>query len=453
MRAPLHRRVTVPMAVLAASGLLLVGCSGTADPNDPNAGGGAGAGSVGSADGVVDIYGTINGDEATLLEESWADWETENDIEIRYTGDKEFEKQIGIKVQGGDTPDLAIFPQPGLLADTVASGKVQELPEDALAAVQEGWSEDWQAYGQVDGTQYGAPLMASVKGYIWYSPAKFAEWGVEVPKTYDELLAVSKTIQEKTGSAPWCAGFNSGEATGWPGTDWIEDMVLRGAGADGYDAWVSGDTPFTDPAVEDAFDAAGAILLDPTMVNAGYGDVSSINSTAFGDVATNVANGSCALHHQASFFEGFVTEANNAEGQPATVAEDGDVWAFLTPPMEEGDPAAVTGGGEFVAAFSNDEETQAVQAYLASADWANSRVSLGGVISANKGLDPENAGSDLLKSAVEILQGTDTTFRFDGSDLMPKSVGSDSFWKGMVDWIDGSDTATVLDEIQAGYTS
>jgi alpha-glucoside transport system substrate-binding protein len=94
-----------------------------------------------------------------------------------------------------------------------------------------------------------------------------------------------------------------------------------------------------------------------------------------------------------------------------------------------------------------------VQAYLASADWANSRVSLGGVISANKGLDPENAGSDLLKSAVEILQGTDTTFRFDGSDLMPKSVGSDSFWKGMVDWIDGTDTDSVLEEIQAGYTS
>jgi hypothetical protein len=127
MRASLHRRFTGPLAILAASSFLMVGCSGTADPNDPNAGGGGGA-EVGTADGVVNVYGTINGDEATLLEESWADWETENDIDIKYTGDKEFEKQIGIKVQGGDTPDLAIFPQPGLLADTVASGKVQELP-------------------------------------------------------------------------------------------------------------------------------------------------------------------------------------------------------------------------------------------------------------------------------------------------------------------------------------
>ena len=107
MRLFLHRRITVPVAVLAAAGIALAGCSGSSDPNDPNAGGGSSAGSVGTADGVVNVYGTINGDEATLLEQSWADWEKQNNIKIKYTGDKEFEKQIGIKVQGGDTPDLA----------------------------------------------------------------------------------------------------------------------------------------------------------------------------------------------------------------------------------------------------------------------------------------------------------------------------------------------------------
>jgi len=129
------------------------------------------------------------------------------------------------------------------------------------------------------------------------------------------------------------------------------------------------------------------------------------------------------------------------------------VWAFLTPPMSADADQAVTGGGEMVAAFSNDEDTAKVQEYLASADWANSRVSLGGVISANTGLDPENAGSDVLKDSIAILQDENTTFRFDASDLMPKAVGSDSFFKGMVDWIDGSSTDQVLEEIQAGYTS
>ncbi|WP_327205440.1 ABC transporter substrate-binding protein [Rathayibacter sp. Leaf299] len=218
MRSSLHRRLTLPVAVLAAAGLALAGCSSSSDPNDPNAGGGSGGGSVGTADGVVNVYGTINGDEATLLEESWADWEEESGIDIKYTGDKGFEQQIGIKVQGGDTPDLAIFPQPGLLADTVASGKVKELPEGALTNVQNNWSEDWQKYGQVDGTQYGAPLMASVKGYVWYSPAKFAEWGVSVPTTWDEMEALGKTIAEKSGGPSWCAGFASDAASGWPGS-------------------------------------------------------------------------------------------------------------------------------------------------------------------------------------------------------------------------------------------
>ncbi|TDX81596.1 alpha-glucoside transport system substrate-binding protein [Rathayibacter sp. PhB151] len=446
MRSSLHRRLTLPVAVLAAAGIALAGCSSSSDPNDPNAGGGASSGGA-AGDGSVTVYGTINGDEATLLEQSWADWEKESGIDIKYTGDKGFEQQIGIKVQGGDVPDLAIFPQPGLLADTVASGKVKELPEGALANVKQNWSEDWQKYGQVDGTQYGAPLMASVKGYVWYSPAKFAEWGVSVPTTWDEMEALGKTIAEKSGGPSWCAGFASDAASGWPGTDWIEDAVLRESGPDVYDSWVAGDTPFTDPKIKAAFDSVGSILLDPTLVNAGYGDVSSINSTAFGDVAQNIANGSCALTHQASFFEGFLT------GADATVAEDGDVWAFLTPPISADDDQAVTGGGEFVAAFADDADTAKVQEYLASADWANSRVKLGGVISANTGLDPANASSDLLRSSISILQDPGTTFRFDASDLMPKAVGSDSFFKGMVDWIDGSSTDQVLDTIQAGYTS
>ena len=446
MRSSLHRRLTLPVAVLAAAGIALAGCSSSSDHNDPNAGGGASSGGA-AGDGSVTVYGTINGDEATLLEQSWADWEKESGIDIKYTGDKGFEQQIGIKVQGGDVPDLAIFPQPGLLADTVASGKVKELPEGALANVKQNWSEDWQKYGQVDGTQYGAPLMASVKGYVWYSPAKFAEWGVSVPTTWDEMETLGKTIAEKSGGPSWCAGFASDAASGWPGTDWIEDAVLREAGPDVYDSWVAGDTPFTDPQIKAAFDSVGSILLDPTLVNAGYGDVSSINSTAFGDVAQNIANGSCALTHQASFFEGFLT------GADATVAEDGDVWAFLTPPIDADDDQAVTGGGEFVAAFADDADTAKVQEYLASADWANSRVKLGGVISANTGLDPANASSDLLRSSISILQEPGTTFRFDASDLMPKSVGSDSFFKGMVDWIDGSSTDQVLDTIQAGYTS
>ncbi|MFC5929329.1 carbohydrate ABC transporter substrate-binding protein [Cryobacterium melibiosiphilum] len=438
MRSSLHRRFTAPIAIAAIAGLTLAGCSG--GPGTTTADAGA------EGDGTVSVYGTISETEAELLEQSWADWETENGIDIQYEASKEFEAQISIRAQGGSAPDLAIFPQPGLMADLATRNYLKPAPQAVEDNVDEFWSADWKAYGTVDDTFYGAPLMASVKGFIWYSPAKFAEWGVDVPETWDELLEVTATIQAATGTAPWCAGFGSGEASGWPGTDWVEDLVLREAGADVYDQWVNNEIPFTDPAIASALDAVGEILLNPDYVNASLGDVTSINSTAFGDVATPVANGTCAMTHQASFFDGFITDAGGEVGP------DGDVWAFLTP-SNDSDGQAVTGGGEIVAAFSDDADTQAVQAYLSSDDWANSRVALGGVISANTGLDPANAQSPILQEAITILQDENTTFRFDGSDLMPGAVGSGTFWKGMTDWINGTPTDEVLTGIEAGWPS
>jgi len=435
----LHRRFTAPIAVMAIAGLALAGCSSEGPAAE-------GPGDFGTADGVVTVYGTIADTEAELLEQSWADWETENDIDIQYESSKEFEAQIGVRAQGGDAPDLAIFPQPGLMGDLADRGYIQPAPEGVAANVAEGWSEDWAGYATVNDTLYGAPLMASVKGFIWYSPKTFAENGWEVPATWDELLTLSQTIAD-SGTKPWCAGFGSDAATGWPGTDWVEDLVLRQAGTEVYDKWVTNEVPFTDPAIKSAFDSVGEILLNPDYVNAGIGDVESINSTPFGaEVAQAVVDGTCPMTHQASFYDGFLTDAGG------TVAEDGDVWAFITP-AEEAGASAVTGGGEIVAAFSNDEDTVKVQEYLSSGDWANSRVSLGGVISANKGLDPANASSAILSQAITILQDENTTFRFDASDLMPGAVGSGTFWTGMVDWINGASTDDVLASIEAGWPS
>ena len=440
MRSRMNGRLLASAVFVGAASIVLAGCSGGG-----GGGSGYGPGDAGEADGVVTIIGTIADTEAELLEQSWADWEDENGIDIQYESTKEFEAQIGSLAQGGNPPDLAIFPQPGLLADLATRGYIQPAPEGVAANVADGWSEDWAAYGTVEGQLVGAPLMASVKGFIWYSPAVFEENGWAVPETWDDLLALSQTIAD-SGKVPWCAGFGSDAATGWPGTDWVEDLVLRQAGPETYDKWVSHDIPFNDPAIKSAFDAVGDILLNPDYVNAGYGDVVTINSTPFGDPATALVDGDCVLHHQASFYEGFITDAGG------TVAEDGDIWAFITP-AEEAGSKAVTGGGEIVAAFSNDEDTIKVQEYLSSADWANSRVSLGGVISANKGLDPSNASSAILSQAIETLQDPNTTFRFDASDLMPGAVGAGTFWTGMVDWINGTPTEDVLDSIEASWPS
>jgi len=447
------RRIAVPLGIAGVTALALTGCvgGGATDPSGapesaaPAAEGCEAYADYGTFEGAeVNVYGTILNEEQERLNESWVDFEECTGIDVVYEGSAEFEAQINVRIQGGNPPDLAFFPQPGLLASVVETGAVLEAPESVAANAQAYWNETFQGFGTVDGTFYGAPLMSSVKGFVWYSPAVFEENGWEIPTTLDELDALTASIAE-SGTVPWCVGFGSGEATGWPGTDWLEDYVLRLHGPDVYEQWVAHEIPFNDPRIVEALDRVGALIKNPEYVNGGIGDVSTIASTDFGEAGLPVLDGECAMHHQASFYEGFWSDDNSV-----SVAEDGDVWAFILPGTEA-DAAAVTGGAEIVAAFSDSDEVVATQTYLSSPEWANSRVSLGGVLSANSELDPANASSDLLRQAYDILQDPNTTFRFDGSDSMPGAVGSGTLWTGMVDWISGTDSQTMLSAVEQSW--
>lgn len=454
------RRYFASIAAVAASGLVLAGCSGgDADPTDSATDTGGGEMMEGCEDyadfgtfdgGEVEVYTTISGVELTQLEDTFTDFQECTGLTVNVVGSDEFETEINIRVEGGNPPDLAIIPQPGLLQTLVGTGAVKPAPASVEANVDEFWSADWKNYGTVGQTFYAAPLMASVKGWVWYSPSDFEANGYEIPATWDEMMTLTQTMAETGGTGPnykpWCIGFESGTATGWPGTDWIEDIVLRESGTDAYDQWVVGDLDFTSPEITSAFEKFGAIALNTDYINGGLGGTQSIVDTAFQEGGLPILDGSCSLHHQASFYEAQWL----GEGD-VTVAPDGDIWAFLTPPMAEGDPAAVTGGGEFVASFNDTPEVEAVQNYMSSDLWANIRVELGGVISANKGLDSSLASSEIAKQAIEILQDDNTVFRFDGSDLMPSAVGASAFWTEMVNYVQGKDLNTVLADIESAW--
>ncbi|WP_196837222.1 ABC transporter substrate-binding protein [Zhihengliuella flava] len=425
--------------------LALTGCVGDMDPQAGEDVDCAAYEQYGTFEGEeVSIYATILDVEADRLNESWADFEACTGIDIAYEGSSEFETQINVRAQGGNAPDLAFFPQPGLLASMVEQGHLLPAPEEVEANVDEYWSEDWKGYGTVDGEFYAAPLMANIKGYVWYQPSFFTDNGYEVPATLDEMDDLTAQIASD-GFMPWCVGFGSGEATGWPGTDWVEDYVLRLHGPEVYDQWINHEIPFDDPQIVEALGRVGDLIKNDEYVNGGWGDVSTITGTDFGDAGMPVLDGECAMHHQASFYAGFWPEETE-------IAEDGDVYAFITPGVDEG-ANAVTGGGELVGAFNESEAITAVQTFLSSSEWANLRVSLGGVISANNGVDPANAESSgqLLVDAIGTLQDPETTFRFDGSDLMPGAVGAGTFWKAMVDWISGEDSEKVLGEVESSW--
>jgi alpha-glucoside transport system substrate-binding protein len=363
---------------------------------------------------------------------------------VNYEGSKEFEAQVLVRAQSNTLPDVAYIPQPGLLRSLVQTGTVVEAPTAVSDNVDEFFGEDWKSYGTVDDVFYAAPLGANVKSFVWYSPQTFEQNGWEVPETWDDMMALSDTIAA-TGIKPWCAGIESGEATGWPATDWLEDVMLRTAGPDAYDDWVTHEIPFNDEQVVEALDTVGEILKNEKYVNGGYGGVSSIATTAFQDGGLPILKGECAMHRMASFYA-----ANWPEG--TDVSESGQVFAFYLPSMGEEKP--VLGGGEFVAAFNDKPETQAFQTYLSSDVWANEKGKAtpgGGWVSANTGLDVANLASPIDQLSAQILQDPEAVFRFDGSDLMPGEVGSNSFWKEMVNWITGQDSQTSLDNIESSW--
>lgn len=398
---------------------------------------------------TVTVYTSIIAPEDQPHIDSWVPFEECTGVDVEYEGSKEFEAQLLVRVKGGNAPDIAYIPQPGLLATLVReTGKVVEAPAETSANVDEFFDPAWKGYGSVDGKFYAAPLGANVKSYVWYSPKTFTEKGYEVPETWDDLMTLTEKIAADNPDAkPWCAGFGSGDATGWPGTDWLEDVLMRTAGPDVYDQWVAHEIPFNDAKVVEALDTAGKILKDPKYVNGGFGDVNSIATTTFQDGGQPILQGKCFMHRQASFYA-----ANWPEG--TKVAEDGDAWAFYLPAVDPEAGKPVLGGGEFVAAFADRPEVKAFQTYLSSADWANEKAKAtpnGGWVSANKGLEIDNLASPIDRLSAETLQDEKAVFRFDGSDMMPSVVGAGTFWKGMTDWITGQPTQESLDFIERSW--
>jgi len=398
---------------------------------------------------TVKVYSSIVAPEDKTQRDSYKLFTTCTGAKAVFEGSKEFEAQLVVRVKSGNPPDIAIVPQPGLLQTLVKdTGKVKPAPAAVAANTDKFWDKAWKGYGTVDGKFYAAPLGANVKSFVWYSPKLFKEKGWTVPTTWDEMTTLSDKIAA-SGMKPWCAGIGSGEATGWPVTDWLEDAILRDAGPDVYDQWVKHEIPFNDPKVASSLDRVGKILKDPKYVNGGIGDVKSIATTTFQDGGLPVVSGKCAMHRQASFYANFFPKGTKVE-------ENGQVFAFYLPTTNADNGKPVLGAGEFTTAFSDKPEVQAFQTYLSTDVWANEKAKntpTGGWVSANTGLDTANLVSPIDKLSATIFQDPKAVFRFDGSDQMPGAVGAASFWKQMTAWITGESTKAALDKIEKSWPS
>jgi alpha-glucoside transport system substrate-binding protein len=397
---------------------------------------------------TVTMFGSILSPESDSLNKSWAAFSKCTGIKIQYTGSNTFESQLPVKVQGGNAPNLAVIPQPGLLASMVKTGKVKKPPAQTVAN-EANWAAIWKGYGSVDGTFYAAPMSANMKTMVWYSPSFFQSHHYTVPTTWKDLMSLSAKIAsdgKSAGFKPWCGGIGSGTASGWPATDWLEEAVLSTYGGKVYDDWISHKIKFSDSQIQNAMKTVAGYMQNPAWVNGGYGGVQTIASTTFQNAGLPILKNKCAMLQQASFYE-----AQFPKG--TTTGPTGKVMAFYLPPVNPSIKTPVEGGGEFVTAFSDDPAVQAVQNYLSTPEWADSRIKVApGWVSANQKVDQSLYTDPIDKLSAKYLTDPNSTFRFDASDLMPAAVGSGAEWKAMVSWFaSGESSATVAKTIDAAW--
>jgi alpha-glucoside transport system substrate-binding protein len=438
------------LAPAIAVATALAGCSNTS-------GGNAGAGPTLTGDcakyqafsghqgKTVTMFASIISPESDSLQKSWAQFSECTGIRISYEGSNDFESQLPVRVQGGNPPDIAVIPQPGLLQQMVKSGKVVKANAQTEANVDKYWNPAWKAYGTVDGTFYAGPMSANMKSLVWYSPQAFAQKNYQVPTTWDDLMRLSDTIAA-SGTKPWCGGIGSGTATGWPATDWLEQVVLRMHGGDVYDRWVRHEVKFNSTEIKAAMQKVAEWMLNPKYVNGGFGDVKSIATTTFQDAGKPILSGGCFMLQQASFY--------GAQWPQGTkVAEDGDVFAFYLPPISASVPTPVVGGGEFLTGFADRPEVHAVLTYLSTPEWHTSRIKTApGWVSANSGADQSAYTNPIDKLSAKYLTDANATFRFDASDLMPAAVGAGQEWKSMTAWFaEGQSIDRVASDIDGAW--
>ncbi|MDQ7907537.1 ABC transporter substrate-binding protein [Phytohabitans sp. ZYX-F-186] len=446
MRIVVRRGLVAALVGAMGLGVGLAGCgddAGSAEVGGPGCEDFAGYGNLSGKS--VNVYTNITAPEDQQYKDTFTPFTRCTGAKVVLESSRDFEAQLTVRIQGGTPPDIALIPSPAVLATVVRTGSAKEAPKAVLSNLDQYYSSTWKEYGTVDGKVYGAPAGAFVKSIVWYSPRVFTERGYQVPKSWDEMLALSDRMV-RDGIMPWCAGVASGTATGWPLTDWLEDVILRQEGTAFYDQWVAHQVPFNDPRVATALDTVGRILKDPRYVNGGIGDVASIASTTFQDAGLGVATGKCGMYHIGDFYGSIFP-------QGTTVGEDGDVYAFPLPAMKPDVPQATEVGGEFAVAFNDRDEVFALQAYLSSPAAANAQAasSTTSRVSPNSGVDATRYPSPVSRLSASILADPKAVVRYDGSDLMPAVVGAGTFWKEITNWISGQSTTQTLDAIEKSW--
>jgi alpha-glucoside transport system substrate-binding protein len=397
---------------------------------------------------TLTIFGPWRGDDEAHVQVVLEYFRQATGADVKYSSSENYEQQAVIDTEGGNPSNITILPQPGLLADLAAKGRLVPLTDDDAKFVTDnyGAGASWVALGSYKGKDgassfYAFPYKADLKSLVWYVPENFKDAGYEIPQTMEELIALSDKIVAD-GGKPWCIGLGSGGATGWPATDWVEDLMLRTQSPEIYDKWVTNEAKFDSAEVVGAIETFGSFAKNDAYVDGGAAGVASID---FRDSPKGLFSSppKCYMHRQASFIPSFFPEGTK-------VGTDADFFYFPPYAAKPDLGRPVLGAGTLAAITKDSKGARAFIEFLKMPLSHEIFMKDGGFLTPLKSVNQDAYINDAAKKQGEILASA-TTFRFDGSDLMPGKIGAGAFWTGMVDFVGGKSAADTGAAIQKAW--
>jgi alpha-glucoside transport system substrate-binding protein len=425
------KRVTFVLAFVLA-GLSLSFATGTTEQPA-----GAQQQKIGGSVSVLAVWG---GSELDIFNNMVKPFQDRTGITVNYEGTRDIQAVLTTRVQAGNPPDIAGLPGPGQMAEFARQGKLVDLAAVLdLARMHQEYAQSWLDLGTVDGKMVGIFIKAALKGLIWYDPKVMAGTPNFPPKSWDDLMTISQNLAAQ-GKTPWAVGLESGAASGWPGTDWLEDFYLRMYGPDRYMQWYQGKVPWTSAEVKSVWEAWGRIVANPRMI---YGGTQYVLSTNFGQAFAPLFTTppGAYFHHQATFIESFIKD----QFPDLKPVEDYNFFGF--PQIDARYAKAVEGAGDLAGMFNDTPQARAFIDYLTTAEAQAYWVRASDGLSPDRRVPLTDYPDPLQRGAASILTSADIVV-FDASDMMPSAMNQ-AFWSAIMSYVqDPSKLDSILADLE-----
>jgi alpha-glucoside transport system substrate-binding protein len=400
----MRRTRLLPIAVLAALALALGACGGDDD------------GGTAEGNGEVTIFSLWGGSEEAAFKKVLAQFTEDTGIRTKYEAARDFLPVIRTRLNAGNPPEVGILPRPGFVDELARDDALIPLEDLGLDVdkINENYGQTWIDLATFEDTTYGVVAKANSKSTVWYKPTSFQQNGFQVPETWTELGQIVRDYKEK-GMVPWAVGAQ-GRDNSWTLTDWFEQIYVRTAGGENYDKLFSGDLAFNDETVKAALREMLKHVNDQYVL----GGIDTALSISFQDgIARVFGTSPKAEMYMLGGFVGGIAIGANPKLKPG---EDIDFFPFPTINQEHGDP--LVGSGDVAAAFVNNEDVAKLIEYLSTPEAGRIWVSTGAIVSPNKAVTEADYPNELVsKEAQQVVNAE--SFRFDGSDLLPGTLGQD----------------------------